>query len=32
MLKNASAMVAGSEALRKGIEHLTVIFDSSEFV
>ena len=26
MLKNASAMIAEREALRKGIEHLTVLF------
>ena len=26
MLRNASAMIAEREALRKGIEHLTVLF------
>ena len=26
MLKNASAIIAEREALRKGIEHLTVLF------
>ena len=26
VLKNASAMIAESEALRKGTEHLTVLF------
>ena len=26
VLRNASAMIAGREALRKGIEHLTVLF------